>query len=620
MYTKRVQITNYGPIDQLDIDFPFEGDAPKPVLLVGENGSGKSILLSHIVNGLVSAKDAVYPDTPEVETDRVYKLRSSLYIKSGREFSFAKVGFEDELFIEELRSRRPKPKGSSTLDGLSEGSAKDAWQKMQVEKNDHFDSNFFAPNEDKIKTLFSRNCVLYFPPNRFEEPAWLNEENLKATANYMELKNVVGQTSRKVINYSPLHDNQNWLFDVIYDQTAFELQTHNLPLSINEKNQLIRFPVFGGYSGKATSVYEIALQIVRGVINENENTRFGIGERHNRVVSIMEGKKQLVPNIFQLSSGETSLLNLFLSILRDFDLSGTTFTKAEEIRGIVVVDEIELHLHAVHQHKILPRLIKMFPRVQFVVTTHSPLFVLGMKNTFGEDGFALYRLPQGHQISPEEFSEFGSAYETFTETKRFSDDIRAEIENARKPVVFLDGLTNQRYIEKAAELLNQQELLVKLELKNGEDDGKLKNIWKGYNSKLAELIPQKVVLLHDCDSKVELQNRGNIFKRKIPHQNEHPVKKGIENLFSRTTLERAMSDKPAFLHIKCERKELNRGKEITIPEEWAVHPDEKTNLCDWLCENGTADDFQHFQEIFDLLEEILDVVPTVSTEQSQQQE
>ena len=46
MYTKRIQLVNYGPIDHLDITFPFEGDTPKPVLLVGENGSGKSILLS----------------------------------------------------------------------------------------------------------------------------------------------------------------------------------------------------------------------------------------------------------------------------------------------------------------------------------------------------------------------------------------------------------------------------------------------------------------------------------------------------------------------------------------------------------------------------------------------
>ena len=72
MYAKRVQIINYGPIGELDIEFPFDGDVPKPVVLVGANGSGKSILLSHIVNGLTSAKDHAYPESPEIEKGKVF--------------------------------------------------------------------------------------------------------------------------------------------------------------------------------------------------------------------------------------------------------------------------------------------------------------------------------------------------------------------------------------------------------------------------------------------------------------------------------------------------------------------------------------------------------------------
>ena len=47
----------------------------------------------------------------------------------------------------------------------------------------------------KIKSdlcIFAKRCILYFPPNRFEEPAWLNEENLKAQAQYMDLKTYEG--------------------------------------------------------------------------------------------------------------------------------------------------------------------------------------------------------------------------------------------------------------------------------------------------------------------------------------------------------------------------------------------------------------------------------------------
>ena len=108
MYAKRIQLANYGPIEKLDIEFPFEGETPKPVVLVGENGSGKSILLSHIVNGLISAKGIAYPETPEVEGGKVYKLRHSSYIKPDSEFYFGRVDFEGNFFVSEIRSRQRK--------------------------------------------------------------------------------------------------------------------------------------------------------------------------------------------------------------------------------------------------------------------------------------------------------------------------------------------------------------------------------------------------------------------------------------------------------------------------------------------------------------------------------
>ena len=186
-----------------------------------------------------------------------------------------------------------------------------------AKKANYFDSNINGSKEDAVKNIFSQNCILYFPPNRFEEPAWLNEENLIAKAEYLELKHLKGYTSRKVINYSPLRDNQNWLFEVIYDRAVFEIQTPRFNIPVENSQRTIPVPVFRGYSGQATHTYEIALQIVRNIIKEGQNIRFGIGERHNRVVSVQGESGQLVPNIFQLSSGETSLLNLFLSILRD---------------------------------------------------------------------------------------------------------------------------------------------------------------------------------------------------------------------------------------------------------------------------------------------------------------
>ena len=604
MRVRKVQIVNYGPIDNLDITFPFNGDAPKPVLLVGENGSGKSIVLSHIMNGLAAAKDISYPETPEVDIGKVYKLRSNTYIKSGSEVYFARVDFDDGLLVGEIRSKLLKREYSSPLSGLSGSDMQGAWSQMDPSDNDSYFSNI-QDDPKKIRDIFSENCLLYFPHNRFEEPAWLNEENLRAKADYTDRKHMEGYTSRRLINYSPLGDNRNWLFDVIYDRTAFELQTPSVNLGGSNRTRAVSIPIFAGYSGDATSVYDIALRIVRGVMKAHQNAEFRFGSRRQRVVSLEAETGQIVPNVFQLSSGETSLLNLFLSILRDFDLSGATFSTAEDIRGIVVVDEIDLHLHAVHQYEVLPKLMKMFPNVQFVVTTHSPLFVLGMSKLFGEDGFGLYLLPSGQQLSPEEFSEFESAYQSFTETRRFTNDVRTAIEAAQKPIVFVEGVTDVCYLKKAAEHLDRESLLAEVELEDGGGVGNLKKTWRSLGTSVAEVVPQKVVLLFDCEGQEEDASKGNVYRRTIPLQAQHPISKGIENLFESATLQRARQHKPAFINIDEERRRWVRGNPETVSETWTIDGHEKTNLCNWLCEHGTEDDFQHFEVIFELLKELL---------------
>ena len=605
MYTKRIQLANYGPIQKLDIEFPIEGDLPKPVVLVGENGSGKSILLSHIVNGLILAKDAIYPETSELERDNVYKLRSSSYIKSGTEFYFGRVDFEEGLFVEEIRSRRLRREYKDVPGEPSDPDILGAWAKMSPDEHDYFGSNL--SDRHKIEEIFSKRCVLYFPASRFEEPAWLNEENLKAQAQYMDLKRTQGQTSRKVINHSSLHENQNWLFGVIFDRAAFEIQTSDIRLPIQDGSATLPLPIFRGYSGDATSTYETALRIVRTVINRG-NTRFGVGRRLNRVVSIESGVGQVVPNIFQLSSGETSLLNLFLSILRDYNLSGASFSGAEDLRGIVVVDEIDLHLHSVHQYEILPSLIQMFPKVQFIATTHSPLFVLGMSKILGENGFALYRLPQGSQISPEEFSEFGDAYQAFAATRTFSDDMRTLIGKSQKPIVFVEGPTDVRYIERASEILKREEVLKDLSLRYGDGSGNLAKMWKDSLLPLTQALPQEVLLLFDCDTNRRPAKKGRLLQRSIPSQDRNPIRRGIENLFGKPTLERARQYKAAFFRTEAEHAATDgNGQPTTIPEKWTVN--EKTELCDWLCEHGTSEDFRQFQLVFDLIEEAIDSTP-----------
>jgi hypothetical protein len=81
-------------------------------------------------------------------------------------------------------------------------------------------------------------------------------------------------------------------------------------------------------------------------------------------------------NINQLSSGERNLLALVGDIaIRLIQLNPNVTNPLEEGRGIILIDEIDLHLHPLWQRKVIPKLREIFSEIQFVVTTHSPFVV-----------------------------------------------------------------------------------------------------------------------------------------------------------------------------------------------------------------------------------------------------
>lgn len=57
-----------------------------------------------------------------------------------------------------------------------------------------------------------------------------------------------------------------------------------------------------------------------------------------------------------------------------------------------------------------------------------------------------------------------------------------------------------------------------------------------------------------------------------------------------------------FIDVIPEIRKTVRGREVIEPEVLNVNPDEKKNLCTWLCKDGTAEDFAGFGVVFDLIE------------------
>lgn len=74
----------------------------------------------------------------------------------------------------------------------------------------------------------------------------------------------------------------------------------------------------------------------------------------------------------QLSEGYRNMVALTIDLVRRAYLLNPTSNNPLAVNGIVLIDEIELHLHPRWQQKILNDLTNLFKNIQFIVTTHSP--------------------------------------------------------------------------------------------------------------------------------------------------------------------------------------------------------------------------------------------------------
>ncbi len=92
-------------------------------------------------------------------------------------------------------------------------------------------------------------------------------------------------------------------------------------------------------------------------------------------LDMLVDKNNVTLSILQLSQGEKSLLALVADIARRLVLLNPSLDEPLDGNGIVLIDEIDLHLHPEWQQSVIPNLLTTFPNIQFIVTTHSPQVV-----------------------------------------------------------------------------------------------------------------------------------------------------------------------------------------------------------------------------------------------------
>ena len=94
--------------------------------------------------------------------------------------------------------------------------------------------------------------------------------------------------------------------------------------------------------------------------------------QYKPVMGMTVEKNGVALSVLQLSQGEKSLLALVADIARRLVLLNPSLADPCQGVGIVMIDEIDLHLHPIWQQNIISKLSSVFPNVQFLITTHSP--------------------------------------------------------------------------------------------------------------------------------------------------------------------------------------------------------------------------------------------------------
>lgn len=116
-------------------------------------------------------------------------------------------------------------------------------------------------------------------------------------------------------------------------------------------------------------------------VSSLEKMFFDLLEKHVEVkiegTGILFKEKNASLTFEQLSEGYKSILIFVSDLIYRLNKNASEGQKTIDFRGVVLVDEIDLHLHPKWQRTIVNKLRNIFPNVQFIFTTHSPTIIQG---------------------------------------------------------------------------------------------------------------------------------------------------------------------------------------------------------------------------------------------------
>ncbi len=491
MKLRKIDFINHNVLGDLEIDFCVDGAPSSTILIAGENGTGKTSILNSIYqlsqiqpNLVTDGEKITYSiSLSPIERELISKhpnstLLNNQIIDSDIEIEIIGQGRKDW--------NRVKTRGS--------------FQGRSINMPGHLLAD--AEIKNKLRLLYS-NVAINFSPNDISTVTARNiDENL----------------SSQVTNVNSATELTQLLIDIQ------ALDDADLSSWVRENRGVV---VDEGVLDKRISRFQQAFSLM---LPEKKYKEIKNHNSQKKVVFTENGKECFIED---LSSGEKQIIFRGGFFLKD---TGATQEK------IGIIDEPEISLHPSWQLKILEfyKTILGVDNVdshsQLIVATHSP-FILHNYDRSNDKIIVLKKNEQGNLEICDTPSFYGWTNEEAI-NKAFSVSLNTAIE---KPLVLVEGITDEKYINAAIELLDFD--LKDVEVKwvgrisesgNAEFTGdKALNHTFSFARSNPNLIKRAIILLYDSDTNKPEVTYGNLFVRTMPFSTSNSIiKKGIENLLN----------------------------------------------------------------------------------------
>lgn len=177
MQITEIDIDNVGAIRRLSITIEVSNNPKPPIVLVGGNGTGKSLALSIIADSMIELAKKHYSNvTTTIGMNTSYfRVSGALNNRIGSDYNYSFIKYHDSSLGNAVYSDRAGDLPPERQDEWAILSSK--YEHTIASQGKNLDGPLAQDNI--VEKVFDNNVMCYFPPSRHEKPFWINETEYK---------------------------------------------------------------------------------------------------------------------------------------------------------------------------------------------------------------------------------------------------------------------------------------------------------------------------------------------------------------------------------------------------------------------------------------------------------